>query len=91
MPPAATEAMQPLYLLALLVLLDVWKMRKGFRLVKLKKGYRIERQVSQGPQVDHISHLAGYGAGIVAAGFLKPDAKTKQRNGNVNMLSEPVM
>lgn len=64
-PPRATEALQPLFILALFIAIDAWGLWKGLRFGKIQLDSRI----------DHVSHLAGYGCGIVAAQFLQSSAK----------------
>ncbi|KAL8935729.1 MAG: hypothetical protein Q9211_004546 [Gyalolechia sp. 1 TL-2023] len=68
LPPRATEALQPIAVLALFVAVDAWGVWKGLRFGRLKLDTRI----------DHVSHLAGYSCGIVAAQFLQPSAKPQQ-------------
>ncbi|KAI4229745.1 MAG: hypothetical protein L6R36_000661 [Xanthoria steineri] len=71
-PPAATEGIQPLFVLALLVALDLIRLRRRSPLIKYMPG--------TDTKIDHISHLAGYGSGIVAAQFLRPEPRGKQQN-----------
>ena len=71
-PPAVTEEIQPLFVLALLVALDLIRLRKRLPLIKYMPG--------TDTKIDHISHLAGYGSGIVAAQFLRPESRGKQQN-----------
>ncbi|KAL8859379.1 MAG: hypothetical protein Q9178_004057 [Gyalolechia marmorata] len=70
LPPAATEVIQPLFLLALFVVVDLWRLRRGFGFGKSKPAVDA--------RIDHLSHIAGYGCGIVAAQFLKVEPRGRQ-------------
>ncbi|KAL8902738.1 MAG: hypothetical protein Q9207_004413 [Kuettlingeria erythrocarpa] len=71
LPPQATEAIPPLLALAMLISVDVYGLLKGLRLGKL----------SPNGSVDHVSHLAGYGGGILTAQFLRPSiAQTRNKD-----------
>ncbi|KAI4138844.1 MAG: hypothetical protein L6R39_006577 [Caloplaca ligustica] len=65
--PRVTERLQPLVFLAALIAVDIYGLVKGFRLG------RVDRNI------DHVSHLAGYAAGTVAAQFVRPTAPPKQK------------
>ncbi|KAL8771116.1 MAG: hypothetical protein Q9209_003287 [Squamulea sp. 1 TL-2023] len=80
LPPAATEAVQPLFLLALFIAVDIMGLRRGLRLSKYMP--------ANDNRIDHVSHLAGYGCGIVAAQFLKPEARNRQQKESGKRASE---
>lgn len=71
--------LQPLSILALFIALDVWGLRRGIRLGKIQLD----------PRIDHVSHLAGYGCGIVAAQFLEPPAKPSRDKMHERSAVEP--
>ncbi|KAL8917255.1 MAG: hypothetical protein Q9172_005930 [Xanthocarpia lactea] len=71
LPPDATEALQPLFLLALFIVVDLWRLRRGFGFGKSKPAVEAK--------IDHLSHVAGYGIGIVAAQFLKVEPRGRQQ------------
>ncbi|KAL8714280.1 MAG: hypothetical protein Q9225_006610 [Loekoesia sp. 1 TL-2023] len=81
LPTRATEALQPMVVLALFIAVDVWGLWKGLGLGRLRLDSRI----------DHVSHLAGYGCGIVAAQFLQSPARQKQQRSKENLVAEPKM
>ncbi|KAL8819781.1 MAG: hypothetical protein Q9223_001850 [Gallowayella weberi] len=96
LPPAATEAMQPLYLLALFIFLECLSLRKGLRLRGSQGKLRFDKDspdkhMEEEYRVDHITHLAGYAFGILAAGFVQPEVRTKQRQQHANGKPEPAM
>ncbi|KAL9041816.1 MAG: hypothetical protein Q9180_001037 [Flavoplaca navasiana] len=71
LPPAATESIQPLFVLISLVALDLIRLRRRSLLAKLIPG--------DTARIDHISHLAGYGFGLMAAQFLKLEPRSRQQ------------
>ncbi|KAL8753663.1 MAG: hypothetical protein Q9199_004883 [Rusavskia elegans] len=70
-PPAATEAIQPLFVLGSLVAFDLIRLRRGSPLIKYMPG--------TDAKIDHVSHLAGFGSGIVAAQFLRLEPRGRQQ------------
>ncbi|KAL8950700.1 MAG: hypothetical protein Q9222_003286 [Ikaeria aurantiellina] len=82
LPVAATEALQPIYVLAVFIAVEIWGLRRGFKLLKL--GYN-------DPRIDHVSHLAGYGAGIVAAQYIEPRSRRSRSRGGGKVAADPVM
>ncbi|KAL8984747.1 MAG: hypothetical protein Q9205_001354 [Flavoplaca limonia] len=74
LPPAATESIQPLFVLISLVALDLVRLRRRSLLAKLIPG--------DTARIDHISHLAGYGFGLMAAQFLKLEPRIRQQKKN---------
>ncbi|KAL8839398.1 MAG: hypothetical protein Q9170_001737 [Blastenia crenularia] len=79
LPPRATEALQPLVVLASLMALDVWGVWKGLRFGKI--GFK--------SNIDHLSHLAGFGCGIVASRVLQSPARQKQQKSKKTRGEEP--
>ncbi|KAL8854635.1 MAG: hypothetical protein Q9221_000670 [Calogaya cf. arnoldii] len=69
-PPAATEAIQPLFVLGFLIAVDLIRLRRKSRLIKYMPG---------SDRIDHVSHLAGFGSGIVAAQFLIREPRGTQQ------------
>lgn len=80
-PPRATEALQPIGVLALFMAMDAWGVWKGLRLGRFQLDSRI----------DHVSHLVGYGCGIVAAQFLQSPVKPQQKKKNERSGTGPKM
>ncbi|KAL8681100.1 MAG: hypothetical protein Q9186_002752 [Xanthomendoza sp. 1 TL-2023] len=91
LPPAATEAMQPLYFLAFSILVEYLRLRKKIRLDKLRAKLPLDKQTEGEIRIDHVTHLAGYFIGILASGFVQPEVRTKQRKSNERGQPEPVM
>ncbi|KAL9022164.1 MAG: hypothetical protein Q9185_000678 [Variospora sp. 1 TL-2023] len=74
-PSRTTEWVQPLALLILFIAADLYGAVKCFRFGGLLFDARI----------DHVSHLAGYGAGMVAAQYLRPTKAQRQRRDRKQM------
>ncbi|KAL8656285.1 MAG: hypothetical protein Q9210_000376 [Variospora velana] len=74
-PSRATEWVQPLALLMLFIAADLYGAVRGWRFGGLPFDARI----------DHVSHLAGYGAGMVAAQYLRPTTAQRQRRDRKQM------
>ncbi|KAL8803453.1 MAG: hypothetical protein Q9182_003150 [Xanthomendoza sp. 2 TL-2023] len=96
LPPAATEAMQPLYVLAFFIFLDCLRLRRGLLLRGLQGKLRFakdtpDKHMEEESRVDHVSHLAGYLFGILAAVFVQPEVRTKPRQQNTSREPVPVM
>ncbi|KAL8872399.1 MAG: hypothetical protein Q9174_001965 [Haloplaca sp. 1 TL-2023] len=72
-PPAATEALQPLAILAFFIGLEI---SAAMRFIKWT------RLGLKPPRIDHLSHLAGYGSGIVASQFVRPLPRRRRKEGS---------
>ncbi|KAL8730252.1 MAG: hypothetical protein Q9181_004736 [Wetmoreana brouardii] len=80
LPPAATELIPPLLLLSAIIAYEIWG---------ASKFHRYRKQGLKPPNIDHISHLAGYASGIVAAQFLRLPATQKQQTRKGNIVTKP--
>ncbi|KAI4271907.1 MAG: hypothetical protein LQ337_005661 [Flavoplaca oasis] len=69
--PVTVAAFAPLFVLVSLVALDLIRLRRRSLLAKLIPG--------DTARIDHISHLAGYGFGLMAAQFLKLEPRSRQQ------------
>ncbi|KAL8698275.1 MAG: hypothetical protein Q9201_006662 [Fulgogasparrea decipioides] len=72
----------PLFLLSAIVAFEIWG---------ASKFYQCRKRGLRPPIIDHISHLAGYASGIVAAQFLRSPARQKQQTRKGNAVAKPTI
>ncbi|KAL8916240.1 MAG: hypothetical protein Q9208_008638 [Pyrenodesmia sp. 3 TL-2023] len=68
-PPEVTQSLPPLLALAAFISVDIYGLLRGSKRGKL----------TPGGSINHVSHLAGYGAGILTAQFLQPSVAQRRK------------